>query len=203
MGVAPAGNRFTARNASVRMLILWAYDAADWQVSGGPDWLGSDRFDIEAKPDHPASREQTMAMVQSLLADRFHLTMHHGQKELPVYALAVDKSGPRLAAHQGELGFQQAVRRGAPGHVAFLNVRMPRFAWFLKTEVGREVIDKTGLAGNYDFKLEWVPDDLAQKDASGPNLFTAVREQLGLKLESQKGLVDFLIIDRAEKPAAN
>jgi uncharacterized protein (TIGR03435 family) len=203
MGVEPAGNRFSARNVPLRMLILWAYDAAEWQVSGGPAWLDSERFDIDAKPERPATREQTMVLLQTLLAERFQLALHHESKEMPGYALVVEKGGAHLTPTQSELGFQQAVRRGPPGQVTFVNVGMPRLSWFLKTQVGREVFDQTGLAGNYDFKLDWIPDNLAQADASGPSLFTAVREQLGLRLESRKGPVDFLVIDRAEKPAAN
>src|SRR5215469_18442755 len=108
LGVAPAGNRFTAHNVPARMLILWAYDLAAWQVSGGPAWLDSDRFEIDAKPEHPMSREDTMLMVQSLLAERFLLSMHRETKEMPRYSLKVDNGGPRLTPHNGELGFQQA-----------------------------------------------------------------------------------------------
>jgi bla regulator protein BlaR1 len=210
------GGRFTARNIDVRRLIRVAFDIKDFQVAGGPNWIGSDLYDIVAKPPAPANHEQVLKMIQSLLADRFQLVIRRETKEMPVYALVVAKNGPKLKAADGSAPKVIRIRRGlltAPqGETRLLADMLSNF-------LGRNVIDKTGLTGKYDLKLEWVPDEnqvamfagmgvpegfgAPLPDWHGPSLFTALEEQLGLKLESQKGPVETFVIERIERPSAN
>lgn len=151
--------------------------------------------------------------LQSLLAERFRFQFHTGTKELPVYALVVGKNGPK---------FQKAKTPGSitmrPGQLIAHSFSMPYLAATLSNRVGRLVLDKTGLQDDYDFTLKWTPEErtpqafapaqmaqnaLARPEANGPSIFTALQEQLGLKLESQKGPVEILVIDHVEKPSAN
>jgi uncharacterized protein (TIGR03435 family) len=213
IGPAPGGQRFTATNASLRMLIIMAYNITDRQVSGGPGWIASEGYDIDAKAELPTTREQLYLMLQTLLADRFQLTLRRETRELPVYALVVDKAGSRLKRHGSQDGVPPEIKRAGNGKVVFQNVPLSRLSWFLSTQVGRSVIDKTGLDGSYDFSLEWTRDSpsrdhgtdasAAATDLTGPGILTAVREQLGLRLESEKGPTEFLTIERAEKPGGN
>jgi uncharacterized protein (TIGR03435 family) len=207
----PRGNRFTATNITVRRLIMRAYEIADLQISGAPKWLDSDRYDIDAKPDHPVSREQTDLMIQALLALRFKLAMQRETEERSLFALLQDKAGSRLKLHEGDTGGQQDIGSRGQGHWVFRNVGMPRLAVFLSVHAGRAVVDKTGLEGRYDFRLDFTPIRVAPDavfeqspaDPTRPELVTAVKEQLGLKLESQKGPVEILHVDHVERPTEN
>jgi bla regulator protein BlaR1 len=245
------GGRFVATNISVKGLIHIAYGVQDFQISGGPPWLGSDRYDIEAKAEGPSegdirnmSEEQRKLemdrrrlMLQALLAERFKLTLHKESKEAPIYALVVAKNGPKLKeATREELAPPPAPADPSdkpdpkrefkvkgqgigmrPGEVSGQAVKLSFLADVLSNqpELGRTVLDKTGLKGSYDFTLKWTaegpqgpmfkgPGDAPPPpDPNGPSLFTALEEQLGLKLESQKGPVDLLVIDRVEKASEN
>jgi bla regulator protein BlaR1 len=215
------GGRFTATNATLKMLIGFAYDLRDHQMAGGPSWLGSERYNVEAKADSatpipPASNGATMRlMAQSFLAERFKLAVHHETKEEQVYELVVAKGGPKLKeATDTAKGPQQGLGMGR-GKVNGMAAATSLIARFLSEQLGRSVIDKTGLTGKYDFALTWTPEFGQQfpggdrpeapppTDANGPSIFTAIQEQLGLRLESAKGPVDVLVIDHAEKPDAN
>jgi len=217
--IAPGG-RLVAKNVNVKFLIQQAYGVRDFQITGGPGWIGSERYDIVAKPEGEGdvTPDQLKPMIQALLAERFKLTLHRETKELPVYALVVAKNGPKLQEVEGgptkTKGAQMRMGRGLLNAQA---VSMTMLATSLSNQLGRSVIDKTGLTGNYDVKLEWTPDEgqsFGPKEggpegappppsASGPSIFTAVQEQLGLKLEPQKGPVEILIIDRIEKATEN
>lgn len=216
--------RFDAINASLRMLIGFAYDVRDHQITGGPGWLSSAQFTIEAKPARTVSFPEgglgappiMRQMVQSLLADRFKLVVHREFREQQVYELTVAKSGSRLVQVPRPtentpwgLGF-----RGR-GHMYGTAIPIEMLAETLPNLVGRHVIDKTGLAGEYDFELTWTtdspgpggaPEDRANSpagEADGPTIFTALKEQLGLELKPARGPVETLVIDHAEKPDAN
>ncbi|HEY6250018.1 MAG TPA: TIGR03435 family protein [Candidatus Angelobacter sp.] len=226
---------FSASGVPLKLLIEFAYNIKDFQISGGPGWIDSERYDIDAKMDEanieaikkmPRDQavEQRRLMVQSLLADRFKLKVTHSNKELPIYALVVAKNGPKLvqaadtSSAPGGPGPQSQLRF-TPGELSGTGIRMSGLANQLSREIGRKVVDKTGLQGNYDFTLHWTPDrpadgpggpgsagapgDAPAPDSSGPSVFTALQEQLGLKLESQKGPVETLIIDSIEKPSEN
>ena len=241
--------RFIATNITLRMLIRNAYQLQDFQISGGPGWMTSDHFDINAKipdgmappsgPPMPGSAPSPLQlMLRSLLADRFKLVVHNETKDSPIYALVLARSdgklGPEMKKSETDCGAMMAAGRGrgampppgppqpgermpcgiriGPGNMAVGGSTLAQFANSLGMWVGRVVIDRTGLTGPYDFNLTWTPDQMPQRpagapeppaNADGPSIFTAVQEQLGLKLDSQRGPVEMLIIDRAEKPVEN
>ena len=240
------GGRLTVTNGTFKMVMAMAYKVRDFQISGGPGWTGTDRWNIEAKAEEgsvseltlsfdPAVTNPLMLMLQSLLEDRFQLKMHREPKDMPVYELAVAKGGPKikLSADQSPI---VAPERGAPlppkpqrggpmprgamtmgrGSVEANGVPIANFTQILSQQLGRPVVDKTGLKGLYDIKLQWTPEsgggfikpggpdpDPPPADASGPSIFTAIQEQLGLRLDSAKGPVDILVIDSVQKPTEN
>lgn len=179
---------------SLKFLIRQAYNVNDEQISGGPGWVDRDLFEIDAKTAAPASQEQLNAMLQTLLAERFHLALHHATKQMPIYAMVQAKGRTKLQATEGT---------GTSAGRGFVRgtMEMDTLARNLTAVLGRPVIDQTGLRGTYKVALQWSPDD--QSDASGPSPFTAIQEQLGLRLDAQKGPVPILTIDRAEKPSEN
>lgn len=214
------GGRFTT-TASLRSLIEFAYDIRDFQISTeGPKWYESELYAIDARPTdavalgpagvNDASAKPIRLMVQSLLAERFKLAVHTESRVMPVYSLTVAKSGPKLKENLAGPGPE--LRGTAAGHVAGERLTIPLLARFLSLMLGRIVLDQTELTGNYDFTLEWRPESNeprgpeavppADTDAR-PSIFTALQEQLGLKLESAKAPVETIVIDRAEKPEAN
>jgi bla regulator protein BlaR1 len=208
----PGGGRFNAISASLRMLIIFAYNVKDFQVSGGPGWANSESYDIVAKADGNAARPQLRLMLQALLKDRFKLVLRHETKDAPVYELVVAKGGSKI---QEDTTSRQRIAMTGPGKVIAQKAPLALFAEFLGTLAGRPIVDKTGLPGTYGFKLEWTPDvgeaglpgparpDVAPPDSNGPSLFTALQEQLGLRLQSAKGSVESLVIEGAEKPTEN
>jgi uncharacterized protein (TIGR03435 family) len=186
-----------------------AYGVKPYQISG-PDWVRRENFDITAKIDGDHSRDELMRMLQTLLADRFKLALHHEQKEQPVYALVPGKNGPKLRPSEGEGQFSMGP---AAGGIGFQKTSMSEFAGrFLSVVpmIGRPVLDKTGLPGLYDFTLQLNPtangDAGAIKRAAaeeGFSLFAYALDQLGLRLESEKAAIDFIVIDHAERPSEN
>jgi bla regulator protein blaR1 len=227
-------------NTTLQALIRLAYGVEDNQISGAPKWVNSDKYEVEAKMDGATTAELDKLsddqseparerMLQALLEDRFKLMLHRETKELPVYSLIVAKNGPKLQQTKpgepdgdGRTGpdgrpavgghFMRMGRGQLDGH----SLGMADFVRLLTQQLGRTVVDKTGLRGNYNFTLKWTPDDSeplgfkepaggqgSPPDSLGPSIFTAVQEQLGLKLESQKGPVEILVIDHVEKPSEN
>lgn len=202
-----------ATNVSLRFLIEYAYDVRDDQVSGGPAWIDSERYEVLAKPPGGGDPREDAKLIrqrtQSLLADRFHVTLHRETKELPVYVLVVAKNGPK-ALKESASATTDFVNNGR--HLSCQRVSMAVFAGqFLANQIARSVTDKTGIEGNFDFTLDWSPDDtppVAATDGRAspqqfPPLFLAIQEQLGLRLEQQKGPVEVLVVDRAVRPAEN
>jgi uncharacterized protein (TIGR03435 family) len=215
------------RNVSLKMLIQTAYDLygpdAGQRISGGPGWLDSTKYDVEAKAADPVSEAELKRMLQSLLAERFKLALHRETRETSGYKLVVAKSGPRLKearADEERKGLWQLGGGPLTGQAA----SMQRLAQALAGRLGRPVSDGTGLTGAYDFTLTWTPDESEQgrlqspfatlppeiaaqlsrnRDPNGPSLFTAIREQLGLRLEPQKEPVQVMVIDHAEQPLPN
>jgi uncharacterized protein (TIGR03435 family) len=215
---APGGERYVGTNVPLRLVIMVAYRVKTEQISGGPSWMDTERYDINAKAERPSSVEELHTMLQNLLADRFQLRFHREKKELPMYALTVDKNGPKLEAHQaqnaGEPWIDQAVTGMLHMTMTAKFVPMDYFAWRLGMQLDRPVVDRTALKGGYDFVLKYtrdlppgVPPNAMLNgepiDTSGPNIFEALRQQLGLKLEPQKGPVDSMVIDHVERPAEN
>ena len=208
---AIGGGRFRATNIPLKILLATAYDVNFEQISGGPDWLDSERYDVDAKPDRLATTQQIHLMLQKLLAERFGLVLRRETKEMRIFALVLDRGISKIRVHDGpEVDF--GIRPGDKGQVIFTGVSMRRFSLFLSMRSRRTVVDKTGLAGVYDFELAWAPDEPQrdegperppQPDPSGVGIFTAVREQLGLKLVSERGPVEFLNITHVERPSEN
>jgi uncharacterized protein (TIGR03435 family) len=195
----------------LKMLLSRAFEVKDDQISG-PDWLDTARFDIIAKLPDGAPRDQVPAMLQALLVERFKISLHHDKKELGIYALVTGKNGPRLkdatSAGAGKLFIRT-------GHIE-MQGNLSSFADFLSRMVDRPVFDMTGLKASYDILLNWTPDlgqgsifkgfpatsPAAGPENPGPTLFTAIEEQLGLKLEARKAPVDIVVIDHVEKTPA-
>lgn len=259
--------RFTAINVTPKMLIRFAYNIKDSQILGGPSWLDSEYFDIDAKTDEPddaagggnslmagagpntkalargpngdAMNERRRQMVQALLADRFKLTLDTQTKDLPIYELVVGKGGPKFKEttvpppdpnepppgppQPGQPPRRRGIMMGfSRGQLNMNGGSMAQLANALSDRVGRTVLDKTGLTGEYDLTLQWTPDendalmrseatraggpgpsDAPAPDPNGPTLFTALQEQLGLKLESSKGPVQTFTITHIEQPSEN
>lgn len=194
------GGGLTLKYMTLKDLIAFAWDVRDFQITGGPGWINSTHYDVSAKSQNAQGMFQLRPMVQPLLAERFQLAIHKGTKELVFYALVIGKNEAKLKPSEA----RSPEFRGHGGEFSAKGIPISLLAGKLAEELGRPVIDKTGLTGKYDFNLQWTPDDGEQKtDPSRPSLFTAAQEQLGLKLESQKGPVEVLIVDRAERPTEN
>ena len=199
-------------NQTLRNIIQYAYNVRDFQISGGPGWMGSDRYDVAAKPENGAHDQQMKQMLQTLLSDRFQLRFHRETREGAVYTLLVGKNGPRLqpAKESGSSGITSG-RNSTTGLSTMSGKRasLVEIAANLSARLGRPVFDKTGLTDKFDFELSWVPDlttsgtGAPSPAVSGPSLLTAVQEQLGLRLESQKGPIEILVIDQVSRPQEN
>jgi uncharacterized protein (TIGR03435 family) len=214
-GVDPGG-RFTAINVTLKTLIGFAYDVGPHRTLG-PGWIDSQKYDIEAKPDaafarnpDPGNSLQLRLMLQSLLEERFRLTFHTETREEQVYTLAIAKGGIKLVEPtDAEVKDPKRGIMPGPGGVRGVAAPISNLTGLLSQQLGRLVIDRTGLTGKYDFELKWTPDTAYHVESNndgppdGPSLFTAVQEQLGLRLESAKAPVEFLAIDHVEKPDAN
>jgi uncharacterized protein (TIGR03435 family) len=195
--VTPWGsNRFIARNATLSVLIQLAYGIDGYRLSGKPAWLESQLYDVSAKAegDTTLTKEQMLPLLRQLLEQRFHLVTHTEKKEAPGYILVEAKGGAKLKASNdhGEPHFQ-VWGQGLTGH----NGTVMTLATILETPTGRPVIDKTGIQGAYDFDLRY--SSVAESDPDLPSVFTALQEQLGLKLESQKVPIEALVIDHVDK----
>jgi bla regulator protein blaR1 len=247
----PDASRWTASNLTAKMLVTFAYNIKDFQVSGGPSWINSDRFDIDAKVEDSLAaqmqklprmqqQDQMRLMVRSLLADRFKLAVSHDTKELPVYELVIAKGGPKLKesappdaqnsaapapppASAGSAlptpprgGFMMSVGRGGEATLTSKGAPIANLVSLLSQQVGRQIVDQTGLKGEYDISLKWTsdsglgggplpaaPDSTSANDVGGTSIFTALQDQLGLRLESTKGPVDTIVIDHIEEPSEN
>jgi len=229
------GGRFVAENATVRILIQLAYGVQPFQISGGPAWLDTDHYDIEAKAPSNINFDLMPPYLESLLEDRFQLKIHRETKELPIYALVVAKGGSKLQEAKAGNCFVPDPAKPAPlpepgkvlptpcgGFFVTQNtmngasIKLATVGQNLSNRLGRPVVDKTGLTGTYDIHLEWTPDPglgggpgpggppvPESSDSSGPSIFTAIQEQLGLRLDSQKGPVETIVIDHVEKASEN
>jgi uncharacterized protein (TIGR03435 family) len=231
------GGRLNITNMTMKEMITFAWRIQPFQISGGPSWLDSVHYDILAKPEKPPKDGEISLMLQALMKERFQLTLHEETRELPVYALVVRKEGklgPGLIESKeggcAPIDFTKPPPPPEPGKPRPMGCGMmmmsPRQLTATATTIAnlveslsrilkRTVIDKTGLAGNFDVSLQWTPDEIQAirpgpdappappPESTAPSIFTALQEQLGLKLESQKGPVKIFVIDRAEKPSEN
>jgi len=201
----PETGRLRVTNATLKTLIRAAWGIQNDQISGGPKWLDSDRYDIEARTAGPITEDQDQPLLQSLLADRFHLKVYREQRELTVDALMLAKNGPLFSKiFSKSTGTSSSIHTNhGPGEsrIAVTGISIGQFAGMLGNRMGRIVIDKTGLSGNYDFTLVWDPD--STPGSTFPSVFAALQEQMGLRLESQKATVPVLVIDSADHPSDN
>jgi uncharacterized protein (TIGR03435 family) len=215
-GIKPmaAGQGYDAQGATVRLMISLMYRIPMQHVTGGPGWVDSDLWDVKAKADKSYSLDDLHTMFQNLLADEFKLKFHKEVKQGPVYLLTVDKSGLKMTVNTSPQDYEIPIQ-GGPGFVT-VGKRVPmeylcyNLGQILRND-DRPVIDKTGLTGYYDFTLKFMPplppgfnlENLPPELQNRPSIFDALRDQLGLKLEAQKGPVEYYVIDSIEKPAAN
>ena len=210
----PGGNGYTAQNAPVKLMISLMYKVPMRQIIAGPDWIDTDRFDVEAKADGSHSVDDLHVMFQSLLADRFNLKFHKETREGPVYALTIDKSGLKMKADGTGQAMSIPIVPATGGAFKGTQVPMKYLSWWLGNQLqndGRPVVDETGLTESYDFTLSFAPqlppnvsrDSLPPEMQDLPSIFDAVKQQLGLRLEAAKGPIEYFVIDHIEKPSAN
>ena len=216
VGLRLRGGELAVENLSLSDLMKFAWQVQAREIVGGPGWMATDKWDIEAKPDMPGmpSHDQLNEMIRKLLADRFALRLHEEKREMAAYVLTVGKDGPKLtkSADASVLG---GFTMGPLGVMHAGGASMGDFTHVLQGDIlDRPVVDKTGLEGRWDFTLQWMPDDTqfagmkvpgpAADDADTlPPLFTAIQEQLGLKLEPQRADVPVLVIDHVDHPSPN
>ncbi len=213
-GLRVRGRTLESVNTSLSDLIQFGFELQAKQVVNGPDWMGKDKFDIEMLfdgKDFP-NDTQCKSMVRQVLAERFGLKFHRETKELPVYALVVAKNGPKLTKSEGDPNGLPGLHFSAPGVLNASNATMSDLAGALqRSALNRPVTDQTGLAGRWDFGLDWTPDETQFSEHSRdqplnpgkPDLNTAIQVQLGLKLEAVKATAGTLVIDHVEKPSGN
>jgi uncharacterized protein (TIGR03435 family) len=202
--------RYNATNTTLQTQILLAYDLQQFRLVGGPAWMDTDRFDITATAQGTPSPETLRPLLRSLLQERFALVTHRETRELPVYRLVLARNdralGKRLVKSDVDCALSRGkvpdpcTSRSSSGRFLATAVLFNSFLRTLQSAVDRAIVDDTGLSGSYDVDLEWAAQ---QDDASKPSIFTALQEQLGLKLESARGPVDVLVIDHAEPPTPN
>jgi uncharacterized protein (TIGR03435 family) len=216
---APGGERFLANGATLKDLIRSAYGVVADQITGGPDWIAKDQFDMEAKAERASSLEELHAMLQSLLEERFQLRFRTETRELPVYLLSVDKEAPKMTPHEPLDAGEPIVRVwvDAPLHIRAEGTAasMEYLARSLRPYTDRPMVDRTGLKGGYDFRLVYtmqppvsmapgtVGHDGQAIDFTGPSIVQAMRQQMGLRLEAGKGPLPIMVVENAVKPAAN
>jgi uncharacterized protein (TIGR03435 family) len=215
-GYSLASGRIQSMNTTVANLITFAYDLHERQIVNGPAWMGSDKYDVTAKPDADGqpNLDQAKALFRNLLAERFHLKFRRDKKELSVYAIVVPaKSKHKLisSAPEGEGPYMMFPRAG---YLPAKKATMTEFAQVMQRAVlDRPVVDQTGLQGRFDFTLNWTPDEFQflglsnlpaqNRDQPAPNLFEAFEQQLGLKLEATRTLAEVLVIDSVDRPSEN
>jgi bla regulator protein blaR1 len=223
-GMRANPGRIDMTGVTLSFLVEQAYSVREFQIAGGPGWIKSDRYDIAVKlPDKDGaalpgdfamfSEEQRntwilrrQAMLQALLADRFQLRMHRENRDLPRYVLTVSKSG--LKKQSADSKTDSGMIRMGKGSLSGSQIPVPDLILALSQILDRTIVDQTGLHGKFDVDLKWTPDlapnvDAATANMEGPTIFTALQEQLGLKLEANKGPVEVIVIDAAGKPAEN
>jgi uncharacterized protein (TIGR03435 family) len=203
-GISTGSGRLTATNVTLKRCIMGAYGVGPNQIFGGPDWLDADRFNITAKAEQPVGDHALMQMLRMLLTERFKLAFHRDTRPIEAYVLEVAKNGPKLEKSGGG----GATTSNGRGDIVVTNTTMDRFAEVLSRQMDLPVVNRTGLEGVFNLRLRWTPDTGkpptdAGTASEGTSVFTAIQEQLGLRLRGQKVPIEVLVIDHAEKPSEN
>lgn len=205
-GIETGHGRLHGYNVTLKRCIMGAYGVGPHQICGGPGWLESERFEILAKAEQPVGDAELMVMLQDLLVERFKLALHRETKPMRAFVLEVAKNGPKLEnAEPGE-----SVTNTSTGNTGVTidvqHTAMDAFAKILSRKMELPVVNHTGLEGIFHFKLQWTPESARPVDGAameGASIFTAIQEQLGLRLHSERTPVEILVIDHAEKPSEN
>ncbi len=209
----PAAGQFKATGSVAKLVLMVAYDVQETQIVGGPSWFAIEKWDIEAKTDDGPRHnvEDTRRMLQNLLQDRFALKIHRETAQLPAYVLTLAKGGPKFKALEREGATNIRI---AGNSISLERAGLDRMTQLLSAALGRPVVDRTGLTGLYDLSLQWDDAPIPEGGVLGldvpatpgnqrGSIFTAIQEQLGLRLEPQKVPVDVIVVDRMERPSAN
>jgi uncharacterized protein (TIGR03435 family) len=208
----PGGQGYLAHNITPKLMISLMFKIPMHQIQGGPTWMNEAHYDVEARADHPFSTDDLHTMYQNLLIDRFSLKFHKEAKEGPAYILTVDPAGLKMKTSQHIGPDYNIPMNGSPEHTVGRDVPMNYFCWWLAQQLQhdeRPVLDRTGLTGKYDFDISFARElspGAAGADNAGsvfPSIFTALKEQLGLKLQAEKDTVEYYVIDSMEKPSDN
>jgi len=199
-GMKTGKGRLDAHNVTLQRCIMGAYAVGPNQIVGGPDWLDTAHWTIQAKAEQPADDDVTMQMLQALLAERFRLVIRRDTREMRAYVLEVAKNGPKLQKAAPGTAFTTNWGRGV---VEATGATLPHFVERLGRVLDLPVVDKTGIEGAFDFKLHWTPEGEKADPSAPPGIFTAIQEQLGLKLTGGRTAVPVIVIVSAEKPTEN
>jgi uncharacterized protein (TIGR03435 family) len=194
-GVSSRSGLLRSVNVTLKRSIMGAYAIGPNQIAGGPDWLDTERFDITAKAGQPLGDHDLMVMLQSLLAERFKLAIHREMKTTQVYVMEAAKN----VKLEKDDGGNSSTENGR-GDLVVRNASMDRFAEVLSRQTDFPVVNRTGLDGVFKLELKW---SLDSAKGDGPSLYTAIQEQLGLRLRAQKIPIEVLVIDHAERPTEN
>lgn len=204
------GREFVLENRTVETLLLVGYGVHKKQIVNAPDWIRTARWDVRGVPDVPGqpSLQQMQTLARKVLAERFGLVTHTEKREMEVYAVTVAKGGEKMTPSAGDpngLPDENDRENGGVRTMQAANISMPDFALMMKFFLDRPVADQTGLTGRYDFRFQWTFDEsrVAADGSAPPGMFTAIQEQLGLKLEPVKAQTDVLVVDKVERPSAN
>ena len=210
----PSAREYVAQQAPVRLMIALMYKIPARQIACAPDWIDNDVWDVDAKTEDPHTLDELHEMYKNMLADEFKLKFHMASKEGNIFALAVDKSGLKMTPNDSAETWDIPITASGRAMFNGKRVNMEYLTWFLGNILQndeRPVVDLTGLKGYYDFKLSFMPElpvganreNIPQDVLDRPSIFEALKQQLGLRLESQKGAVPYMVIDSIERPAGN
>jgi uncharacterized protein (TIGR03435 family) len=208
------GRQFATTHTSLADLIQFAHGLHPHQIENGPKWLESELFDVVGSTgsDRPPNEQEWMQMMANLLAERFQLRFHLEKRELPVYAIVAAPEGAKLSLSDGDPRGPGSLYFRGRGQLVATNANAADLAWELQSAVvDRPVVDQTGRTSRFNFTLTWTPDEFQKSNLTGqtpateeaPSLFTAIRQQLGLKLEATRSRIDVMVIDHVERPSAN